>query len=82
MPTVVIYVYTHACVNDKGNVISFFGLSGIGKTTLSASKGLTLLEMMNMFGQMMEFSILKEVVMPNVLIKKRNEPEIYNAIKR
>lgn len=36
-------LHSSVCVNDKGNVIAFFGLSGTGKTTLSATKGLTLI---------------------------------------
>ncbi len=84
MPTVDnLTLHSSACVNDKGNVISFFGLSGTGKTTLSAAKGLTLIgDDEHVWTDTGIFNIEGGCYAKCIGLKQENEPEIYNAIKK
>ena len=84
MPTVGnLTLHSSACVNDKGNVIAFFGLSGTGKTTLSAAKGLTLIgDDEHVWTDTGIFNIEGGCYAKCIGLKQENEPEIYNAIKK
>lgn len=83
MPTVNnLTLHSSACINDKNEVISFFGLSGTGKTTLSASKGLTLIgDDEHVWTESGIFNIEGGCYAKCIGLKKENEPEIYNSIK-
>ena len=75
-------LHSSACVNKDNNVIAFFGLSGTGKTTLSASKELTLIgDDEHVWTDDGIFNIEGGCYAKCIGLKKESEPEIYNAIK-
>jgi phosphoenolpyruvate carboxykinase (ATP) len=76
-------LHSSACVNDKNMVMTFFGLSGTGKTTLSTSKDLTLIgDDEHIWTDDGIFNIEGGCYAKCLGLNPQNEYEIYNAIKK
>ena len=76
-------LHSSACLNKNNEVISFFGLSGTGKTTLSSSNDLILIgDDEHVWTDDGIFNIEGGCYAKCIGLKETSEPEIFKAIKK
>lgn len=76
-------LHSSACLNKYNEVIAFFGLSGTGKTTLSATDGLMLIgDDEHVWTEEGIYNIEGGCYAKCLNLSEEKEPDIYNAIKK
>lgn len=76
-------LHSSACINSNGDTLMFFGLSGTGKTTLSATEGLQLIgDDEHVWTQKGIFNVEGGCYAKCVGLTEKREPEIFSSIKR
>jgi phosphoenolpyruvate carboxykinase (ATP) len=75
-------LHSSACLTPRGETIMFFGLSGTGKTTLSATEGLQLIgDDEHVWTDRGIFNVEGGCYAKCINLTQRREPEIFNAIR-
>lgn len=75
-------LHSSACENDEGRVLFFFGLSGTGKTTLSAHPGMNLIgDDEHVWTDNGIFNVEGGCYAKCIGLNPKAEPEIFNSIK-
>jgi phosphoenolpyruvate carboxykinase (ATP) len=75
-------LHSSACMTPRGETLMFFGLSGTGKTTLSATKGLQLIgDDEHVWTDRGIFNVEGGCYAKCVGLSESREPEIFNAIR-